>query len=131
MKNLLIIFAVLLLLLTLLSAFGGSISYKESFVDDQADATAYMYGGDDQIMASDPETEPFSQFGPVNTEAIGHLAHNAWVGSQNLLEDVKNSGKAAMSNLLPTIDKYKEANMGGVEPFEATTISGPAYVELF
>lgn len=129
MKNLLIIFAVLLLLLTLLSAFGGSISYKESFSGDDGEATAGMDGG--QIMASDPDMEPFSQFGPVNTEAIGNMAHDAWTTSQNLFEDVKNGGKAAMSNLLPTIDKYEEAGFAGVEPFEAMTNSGPAHVELF
>lgn len=34
MKNLLIIFIVLLFLLTLLSSFGGSIRHKEPFYDD-------------------------------------------------------------------------------------------------
>lgn len=75
MRNILIIFAILLLLLTLLGTFGGSLRYNEPFYDKPKSDIIYNYGVDvpkkvKSYFVSDPAsaflTSPVSPISPIS-----------------------------------------------------------------
>lgn len=107
MKTLLIIFAVLLLLLTLLSAFGGSISFKEPFYD-----ASMMKKKDDEdgVDASDPTMEMYVD---ANMSQSVDAVKSAWNTGVHTAQE----GLSSMVGLTKTLTGGDGTD---VEPFEST-----------